>query len=308
MTDSSPPPPSWPDAGSPGGSSGGSSHPPPPPPAPDAPGTVDARGPGADGDDTRATPGTDWSTPDAQWDGSLADLPPPRTDAEPPPPRRRRIGLVLSLVAVAVLALGGVFAALLAGSSEPEATSSVSPPEPTGTADAAPPGAAPDDGDLSPAAARAHRELFTAIETSEGEMIALSTATPVSTQDLDEAGLAAFEETATEHVAELERVHDQLEALDTAGDEDVTAIRDAYLAHLEDWIDWGRAVAADPTLVDRPEAAGPYFDAINFSADGFSTAVASNLDRESAPSDVVDLADGIIRQGFSTAEDDGTEI
>lgn len=308
MPEPSLPPPSWPSGTS--GSSPASPDGSPPPPAPTSsrsrPGDGSAPPPPPPGDASEPA-SSPWTTPDHDWAGPPAEPPPPSAPDRGSSGRGQRT-LVVALAAVVVLVLAGVAVVQLfpgpadtqTAGSEPGATRA---PSESGRS-TAPLG----DGELSPEVARAHRELLAAIDASEQEMLALSATTPLSSEELDEEGLSAFEEAADDHVAELERIDEQLAALDTAGSDEVAAIRDDYRTHLGDWIDWGGAVASDPTLVDRPEASGPYFDAINDSADGFATSVERNLDRDAAPDDVVDLADEIIRRGFSTGEDDGTEI
>ncbi len=235
--------------------------------------------------------------------------------APDPSPRRSspRWGLVAAVVVGLVVAAVGLSVAMGTSGSDPVATStsdvasSEPGPAPTTPPSGDPSGTPPDAGDLDPAVATAHRDLFAAIDESERAMIALNASTPSTTTDLGADELAAFRDEAGERADELEAVRDRLEGIDDAGSDAVTSIRDAYLVHLGDWIDWADAVADDPTLLDRPDAASPYFDAINFSAEDFAAAVANDLDRDRVPSDVRDLADEIIGRGFSSS-DDGTDI
>lgn len=167
----------------------------------------------------------------------------------------------------------------------------------------------PDDpGDFEPAVAQAHRDLFTTIDESERTMIELQEAMPPGTAELGDDEVTAFRDRAGEVAGQLEDLHDELEDIDDAGSADVTAIREQYLLHLQDWVDWSSALADDPTLLDRPDAAAPYSQAINDSAAFFADAVADNLDRDRAPGDAVALADEIIERGFDSGDDGGTEI
>ncbi len=316
MPDQHLPPPSWPTAPQAPDDAGGArpdvdrpvdgapAAPPPAAPPPSAP-PPGAPPPGAP--PPSSPPTSLWSAPGQE---------PPRQNvpggwAPPPTPQRPgRRGWVVVLAIVVVIGIVGAVVGLLTGADDQAtAGSSETASEPVSNDDAATP-ATPrsiETGDLSRAEAEAHRDLFETIDESERTMISLNDDIAGLSEESTDEELGAFRDTAGERAAELQDLHDALLAIDDADSTAVATIRDDYADHLQAWIDWSEALAGDPTLLDRPEAAAPYFRAINFTAEGFTSAVANNLDRSRVPDDVLDLADRIIDRGF-TSEDTGTEI
>lgn len=299
MPDQHLPPPSWPtgpsspdgpDDAPPHAGSPSDDHAEPPPP-PTAPGS------------------NPWSVPGEE------PVPTDTPGGWAPPPTPRRSGwrgwvVALAIVALVVvgavvgLSVGGDDEGVTAGTSDDasrpgdgDETAPTTPTTPRST----------ETGDLSTAEAEAHRVLFEAIDESERTMIGLNDLIAEAPQDASDEQLGAFRDEAGAMAGDLQDLHDDLAALDDGGSDAVSTIRDDYADHLQAWIDWSEAVAGDPTLLTRPDAAAPYFQAINFTAEGFTAAVDNNLDRSRVPNDVLDLADRIIDRGF-TSEDSGTEI
>lgn len=215
------------------------------------------------------------------------------------------IVLVIGVAGAAVGLLAAGDDEVTAGSSEAASAPATTDGDGATTAPSTP--RSTETGGLSGDEADAHRELFETIDESERTMLALNDDIAALTAEATDEELGAFRDQAGERADQLQDIHDHLLAIDDADSTAVAAIRDDYADHLQAWIDWSEALAGDPSLLDRPDAAAPYFQAINFTAEGFTSAVANNLDRSRVPDDVLDLADRIIDRGFGS-EDSGTEI
>lgn len=310
------PPPSWPSSGTTPEASGASSPTPgsmrPPPPTADGSAPTGApTAPPPPSGDPWSTPGTAREQAPDDWADGSGWAPPPE------PPRRRSATWLLAVAVLVTLVLGGAAVGLLVGGDEPDAGEPVAGDDATGRGTANPDDAGATDapveprssetGDLTAAEAAAHRDLFEGIDASERTMIALNDDLPGSVEDLSEAELGEVRDAAGARASELRSIREDLISFDDADSDAVAAIRDAYVPHLDAWVDYAEAVSGDPTLLDRPDAALPYFDAINFTAEDFTASVATNLDDDRVPSDVADLAEEIVERGFSGG-DDGTEI
>lgn len=142
------------------------------------------------------------------------------------------------------------------------------------------------------------QDVFALIDDAELVMLDFIFTSPTSDDgSFTESELALATEVATEAAAALRALQAELVA---AGTDDGAAaqIREAYLTHLQDWIDWTSAVADDPRLLLA--GGGTYNAAISTSADGFTASIRDSLgDLSSLPDDLAALVTEIVVRGFT---------
>lgn len=292
-----PPPP-------PGGPVAWPSGPPTPQESPLAPGRPapdEVGGRGGRPDAGQPAPG--WMPPPPAWpaDGGPGDR---GADDGMPDEESRRPPWIAALVVITVVLASAIW--LLTRGPGPatpvaDAPTSTAPDDGPTSAVPAPGDAESDEVELDAATVDAHRELFLLIDESERAMIEFILGLP-DTELLDDTQREEVAALGEEAASELRELRTRIEDTDAAGRSSpgVTAVREAYLAHLGDWIDWTAAVGDDPGLVTG-DGAQPHDDAINDSAAAFVAAVEDALgDRSQLPDDLADLVDLVIERGFST--------
>lgn len=106
---------------------------------------------------------------------------------------------------------------------------------------------------------------------------------------------------ARQAVDRLGEIREQLTGERLGGQEmqPVRATREAYLAHLDAWVEHLRAVIEDPSVLEREEAA---YDDINSTAEAFAEQLREAVPDE-APADLEALAALILERGFSDGSD-----
>jgi hypothetical protein len=208
--------------------------------------------------------------------------------SEPPPPpspperaaargrRRRRLRqavLVLAVVALTVVVLGERWSADL-------------------------------DGASSGADRRtALLTLLDAIDRSELAMEAFNDAVAATLADATSLETALDASAAIASVSADELTTLRAELVPAAGDATVDSVRDAYLPHLDSWIDFVTAVAQRPQLlIDRADQQ-PYLLLINATATTFREATEAMI-ATGPDEDVVTLAEMILDRGFRGFEGD----
>lgn len=218
----------------------------------------------------------------------------------------RRPAWIAALVVIAVVLAGGATWALTRGpgpaTPAAEAPTSTAPDEGPAATAPAPGDAESDEVELDAATVDAHRELFLLIDESERAMIDFILGVPDTTEPLDDTQREEVAALGEDAASQLRELRARIEDTDAPGRSSpgVTAVREAYLAHLGDWIDWTAAVGDDPGLVTG-DGSGPYDEAINDSAAAFVAAVEDALgDRSQLPDDLADLVDLVIERGFSS--------
>jgi hypothetical protein len=146
-------------------------------------------------------------------------------------------------------------------------------------------------------------EVFELVDDAELVMLEFLFESPASDDgSFTESELARASDVAATAVADLEALRAALEAAGSASGPD-TPIRVAYLAHLQDWIDYTGAVARDPSLLLA--GAGSYDQAINESAAGFTASIRAHLgDLSTLPTELADLVTEIVVRGFAGGGDD----
>lgn len=160
------------------------------------------------------------------------------------------------------------------------------------------------------ATVEALRDVLTDIDESERTMIAYQIAAfraegdPESSEPRpDEAvreDIAAAAETGIE---ELRAVRGELTGTLPDGADAARSVRNAYVTHLDAWIEHLEAVAADPD-VERGEPSGGAYDDINATAEEFAAELEESLPAD-APPEVRELARIILERGFSGDENGG---
>jgi hypothetical protein len=87
------------------------------------------------------------------------------------------------------------------------------------------------------------------------------------------------------------------ELVPTTGDATVDAVREAYLPHLDSWVDFMGAVAERPDILFDRDAQQPYLLLINATATTFREATEAMIATEPGEA-VVELAEMILDRGF----------
>jgi hypothetical protein len=115
-----------------------------------------------------------------------------------------------------------------------------------------------------------------------------------------ERALAAARVVAEQRREELLEVRSRLEA--SSDEDDVEAVRDVYVEHLDSWERFMGAVEDDPTVLAMDGRDAIYTLDINATADAFSRELQSRLPAE-VDDEVRAYADAILDRGFRSAAD-----
>lgn len=159
--------------------------------------------------------------------------------------------------------------------------------------------------DPSPEQVANLEQLFEVVDDAELVMLDFLVAMPRSEDgSLTESELDAARSVGSDAADALRDLRAQMEQFDSTGPPD-EPIRDAYLAHLQVWIDYTQAVADDPTLLLG--GGGDHTQAISDTAWAFTDSIPAQLgDLSTLPSDLADLIREIVERGFSGAGGEST--
>jgi len=212
-------------------------------------------------------------------------VPLPATDGRRGRPAARTVVALLGLAGagvglVAGLILTGVLTLPLRGAGDPDALNDLSMP-----------------GEASSERDAALVVLLEDIVASEGIMLAFNDEITERLQEAqDEAvALEAVAAAAGEAVDDLVTARPVLVGRSGAGELD--EVRDAYLPHLDAWIEYLRALSVQPDLLFSEAPQQPYLLLINATAADFSVALEALLATGPAPA-VAELAERILDDGF----------
>jgi hypothetical protein len=300
-----------------------------PPPAwmpPDAGASPDAavgragRTAGSGGADQGGGAAMSWSRP--LEDDVAGRTPPPDADGPPPPPwerkrrtRRRWLLLGVALLLVVAVPVGLAVAGVIGGQEDPSLAGADDDPDPGGDADGeagqgeelpgldVDPLDAPDLDRLDgPDAVFA--QLLLDIDASELTMLSFQSEVSAAfaehaTGDV-RALLQALSDAGAEGADELEAARGPLER--PVGDIRAEAVREVYLAHLDSWARYMRAVEEDPALFSPDRDSSRYTLSINATADAFARSLEEQLPDDVDP-EVRLMAEQLLDRGFRVSGD-----
>ncbi len=213
--------------------------------------------------------------------------PPPAPFERPPTPassrpRRSRVGVVaIVLVAAAVGFIGGfLLSEVLEGAELPWRDTAAEQRE--------------RDAELV--------ILLEGIVTAESIMLAFNDVVVEQFEGASEeaAAFAAVASAAATGRDGLQAVRPSL--VEPVGDRVVDEVRDAYIPHLDSWIEYLDALARRPEMVFTRDDQQPYLLRINATAEVFADSLVALLATDPAP-EVAELAQGILDEGFSSERD-----
>lgn len=200
-------------------------------------------------------------------------LPPPDGDRDSP-----RLGLVLVTVAVVLVAVVvGAAAVFLPGSTD--TTTKDEAPEPV----------------AHTPVTRSLHQVLQEVDASERAMIQFQLTANRARRGSE--GPEVVVEAGRQAVGRLGEIREQLTGRQLRGEEmqPVRATREAYVTHLDAWVEHLRAVIEDPSVMDRDDAA---YDDINSTAEAFAEQLREAVPDE-APAELEALAALILERGFS---------